>query len=219
MIIIAIDGTAGSGKGTISELLARKLGFCHLDTGAVYRSLTYFFIEQGIDLEDEKLICDTLEKLDFKVKFEKNEFGNQVQKNLLFGKDLGNKIRTEKISISTSKISKFSCVRKFANKIQHNIALNYNLIVEGRDVGTVVFPNADYKFFLTASPEIRAKRRSEQLSQPQNYETILKDIIERDEADMKRKTSPLKKADDAILIDNSYQTVDETLSEIISYIK
>lgn len=219
MINIAIDGTAGSGKGTISELLAKKLGYYHLDTGAIYRSLTYFLIQEKVDLNDEKEICKTLEKIDFKVKFERDKDGNQVQKNLLFGGDLKNKIRTEEISVSTSRISKFDCVRKFATKIQHELALKYDLIIEGRDIGTVVLPNADYKFFLTAKPEIRAKRRAEQLNQPQNYDKILKDIIERDEADMKRKSSPLKRADDAILIDNSFQTAFQTLSEMISYIK
>ncbi len=219
MINIAIDGTAGSGKGTISELLAKKLGYYHLDTGAIYRSLTYFLIQEKIDLNDEKEICKTLEKIDFKVQFEKDKDGNQVQKNLLFGEDLKNKIRTEEISVSTSRISKFDCVRKFATKIQHELASKYDLIIEGRDIGTVVLLNADYKFFLTAKPEIRAKRRAEQLNQPQNYNKILKDIIERDEADMKRKSSPLKRADDAILIDNSFQTAFQTLSEMISYIK
>lgn len=219
MINIAIDGTAGSGKGTISELLAKKLGYYHLDTGAIYRSLTYFLIQEKVDLNDEKEICETLEKVDFNVQFEKDKDGNQVQKNLLFGNDLKNKIRTEEISVSTSRISKFDCVRQFATKIQHELASKYDLIIEGRDIGTIVLPNADYKFFLTAKPEIRARRRAEQLNQPQNYDKILKDIIERDEADMKRKSSPLKRADDAILIDNSFQTAFQTLSEMISYIK
>lgn len=218
-INIAIDGTAGSGKGTLAKQLAKKLGFGCLDTGAIYRSVAYYMIETGVDLSKGENIAKAVKKINFKVVFE-NQNGNKVQKNILDGTDLGEKIRTEEISLASSIVSQVKEVREFATKIQHEIASSFDVVVEGRDIGTVVLPNANYKFFLTASPQVRARRRLKQLNLPEeNFESILEEIVERDRRDMTRALSPLKAAEDAVYIDNSNQLPEETLKEMLSYIK
>ena len=219
-INIAIDGTAGSGKGTLAKQLAKKLGFGYLDTGAIYRSVAYYMIETGVDLSKGENIAKAVKKISFKVVFEAEENGNKVQKNILDGTDLGEKIRTEEISLASSIVSQVKEVREFATKIQHEIASSFDVVVEGRDIGTVVLPNANYKFFLTASPQVRARRRLKQLNLPEeNLESILEEIVERDRRDMTRALSPLKAAEDAVYIDNSNQLPEETLKEMLSYIK
>ena len=218
-INIAIDGTAGSGKGTLAKQLAKKLGFGCLDTGAIYRSVAYYMVENGVDLSKSKNIEKAIEKIDFKVVFE-NQNGNKVQKNILGGKDLGDKIRTEQISLASSIVSQVKQVREFATKIQHEIANSFDVVVEGRDIGTVVLPNANYKFFLTASPQVRARRRLKQLKLPEdNFESVLEEILERDRRDTTRALSPLKAAEDAVYIDNSNHWLEETLKEMLSHIK
>ena len=133
---------------------------------------------------------------------------------------MGEKIRTEEISLASSIVSQVKEVREFATKIQHEIASSFDVVVEGRDIGTVVLPNANYKFFLTASPQVRARRRLKQLNLPEeNFESILEEIVERDRRDMTRALSPLKAAEDAVYIDNSNQLPEETLKEMLSYIK
>lgn len=217
-INIAIDGTAGSGKGSVSKQLAKRLGFFHLDTGAIYRSVAYAALEQKISPNDEKSLEKMLKNLNFHVELEKNG-ENQVQKNILNGEDLKDKIRTEEISEASSIVSQFKEVREFATSIQHKIANNYDVIIEGRDIGTVVIPHADFKFFLTASPEVRARRRLAQLNLPESeFENVLNEIKERDKRDSLREISPLKVADDAIYVDNSNQTVDETVELMFNYI-
>lgn len=212
---IAIDGTAGSGKGTISKILAQKLGYYHLDTGAIYRTIAFDAISKNVNIYNEQAVVNMLNNCDIYIKLEK---GKQV--NMLDGEDLGQKIRTPEIDVSASVVSVYLKVRKFAVNIQHALAKKHNIIIEGRDIGTVVLPNADYKFFITAKPEVRAKRRLLQNNLPQSeYPRILKEIIERDERDMSREISPLKQASDAILIDNSNQTIEESVNQIMSYIK
>ena len=217
-INIAIDGTAGSGKGSVSKQLAKSLGFFHLDTGAIYRSVAYAAIEQKISPNDEKKLEKMLKNISFSVKLEKVG-ENQVQKNILNGEDLKEKIRTEEISEASSIVSQFKEVREFATSIQHKIANKYDVIIEGREIGTVILPNADFKFFLTASPEVRARRRLEQLNLPESeFENVLNEIKGRDRRDSLRAISPLKVADDAIYIDNSNQTVDQTVQLMVDYI-
>lgn len=212
---IAIDGTAGSGKGTISKILAQKLGYYHLDTGAIYRTIAFDAISKNIDIYNEQAVVNMLNDCDIYIKLEK---GKQV--NMLAGEDLGQKIRTPEIDVSASVVSVYLEVRKFAVNIQHALAKKHNVIIEGRDIGTVVLPNADYKFFITAKPEVRAERRLLQNNLPRSeYPRILKEIIERDERDMTREISPLKQASDAILIDNSTQTIEGSVNQIMSYIK
>ncbi len=217
-INIAIDGTAGSGKGTVSKELAKRLGIFHLDTGAIYRSIAFYVLENKISPNDEKNIEKMLKNMKFSVIFEKDN-GNMVQKNLLNGEDLKQKIRTEEVSEASSIVSQYKDVREFATSIQHEIAKNYDVIIEGRDIGTVVLPNATHKFFLTASPEVRAKRRIEQLGLPGNeFENVLKEIKERDKRDSLRAISPLKVAEDAIYVDNSNQTIEQTVDLMEKYI-
>lgn len=218
-INIALDGHAGSGKGTISKLLAKKLGFYCLDTGAIYRSIALFMINKKIDPNCEKEVVENLKNVSFKVEFEKDENGNQIQKNILHGKDLKNEIRKEKIGEGASIISQYYEVRNFADDIQHEVANKYDVVVEGRDIGTAVLPNAEFKFFLTAAPEIRARRRLLQLNLPESqFETVLADIKERDFRDQNREINPLKKAEDAILIDNGNLTIEETLLKMLEVI-
>lgn len=217
-INIAIDGTAGSGKGTVSRELAKRLGVFHLDTGAIYRSIAFYILENKISPNDEKNIEKMLKNMKFSVVFEKDN-GNMVQKNLLNGENLKQKIRTEEVSEASSIVSQYKDVREFATSIQHEIAKNYDVIIEGRDIGTVVLPNATHKFFLTASPEVRAKRRIEQLGLPENeFENVLKEIKERDKRDSLRAISPLKVAEDAIYVDNSNQTIEQTVDLMEKYI-
>ena len=219
-INIAIDGTAGSGKGTLAKRLANNLGYGCLDTGAIYRSVAYYFIQNKIDLENLKTISNALKNMNFKIEFATDENGNKVQKNILNGEDLGQKIRTEEISKFSSIVSQIKEVRQFATEIQHKIADNFNVVVEGRDIGTVVLPNSKYKFFITASVHVRAERRLKQLNLPQSkFNEVYQEIVDRDFRDKRRKLSPLKVAEDAIYIDNSNQTPEETLSLMMSYIK
>lgn len=216
-INVAIDGTAGSGKGTLAGLLAKKLGFFHLDTGAIYRSIAFFMLQNKVDINCEKEVVKSLKKINVEIKFDEKI---KKQINLLGGVDLKNKIRTEKVSKASSVISQFKKIRNFATKIQRKLAKNNNIIIEGRDIGTVVLPKAKYKFYITASPQVRARRRVLQLGLPESqHEQVLLDIIERDNRDTERKNSPLKQAKDAIYIDNSDLTVEETLEIICSYIK
>ncbi len=215
---IAIDGTAGSGKGTISKIIANKLGIYHLDTGAIYRSITYFLVKNKINLEDENQVTKNLKKINLDISFKPLK-NNYIQINKVNGVNLLNKIRTENISLLTSIVSKYPKVRKLAIKIQRKLAKNYNLVMEGRDIGTVVLPKAKYKFFLTAKPEIRAYRRLKQLNLSESkFFEVLKDIKIRDENDVNRKISPLKVAKNAIFIDNSDLSIEDTVKKILSYI-
>lgn len=214
-INIAIDGTAGSGKGTISKILADKLGYYHLDTGAIYRTIAFDAICKNVDIFNRQAVVEILSDCDVYIKLDQ---GRQI--NMLAGEDLGEKIRTPQIDVASSVVSVYQEVRKFATNIQHALAKKHDVIIEGRDIGTVVLPNADYKFFITAKPEIRAERRLLQHKLPASeFERILREIVERDERDMTREISPLKRASDAILIDTSYQTIEESVNEILSYIK
>ena len=216
-INIAIDGTAGSGKGTLANLVAKRRGFYHLDTGAIYRSIAYFMLQGKIDINNEKAVIKNLKKIKFEIVFDEK---TKKQINLLNGVDLGIRIRAEEVSKAASIVSQYEKVREFAVKIQRKIAKNNNIIIEGRDIGTVVLPKAKYKFFLTAEPEVRAKRRLLQLNLPESeFENVLEEIVARDKRDMERAISPLKKAEDAILIDNSNYTIEQTVKLVCSKIK
>ena len=216
-INIAIDGTAGSGKGTIAGMIAKKRGFSHLDTGAIYRTVALFMMRNKVDVSNEKEVLKNLKKIKFEIVFDEK---TKKQVNLLNGIDLGDKIRTEEVSRGASVVSQYLKVREFATKMQRKIAKNNDVIIEGRDIGTVVLPKAKYKFFITADPEVRARRRVLQLHLPESeFEKVLADIIARDKRDMEREHSPLKQAEDAIFIDNSNDTVEQTVKRICSKIK
>ena len=205
---IAIDGPAGSGKSTVAKKIAEKLNIIYIDTGAMYRAITLKL--KDIDKKFYEEACNNTN-----IEFINNKI-------FLDGKDVSLQIRSEEISKLTSDISKIDFVRKKLVSIQKEIADKNSVVMEGRDITTVVLPDADYKFYLNASPEIRAKRRTLQLKEKglnADYEEILRDIKKRDNNDIKRENSPLKVADDAIVIDSSNLTADESIEKILSYIR
>lgn len=204
--IIALDGPSGSGKSTIANILAKKIKISYLNTGSMYRAVTLFFLENNIKKSD-KIDIDFLRKINIDIKEDK-VFLNE--------KDVSDKIRNKEVTENVSWVSSISLVRKYLVDMQRKISQNKSIILDGRDIGTVVFPNAKYKFFLVASSEVRAKRRYEQNEIDKSLEEIQKDIEKRDYLDSHREISPLKKAEDAIEIDSSNLTIDETIEEIIN---
>ena len=204
--IIALDGPSGSGKSTIANILAKKLKISYLNTGSMYRAVTLFFLENNKKKSD-KIDIDLLRKINIDIK------GDKV---FLNEKDVSEKIRNKEVTENVSWVSSISLVRKYLVDMQRKISQNKSIILDGRDIGTVVFPNAKYKFFLVASSEVRAKRRYEQNEIDKSLEEIQKDIEKRDYLDSHREISPLKKAEDAIEIDSSNLTIDETIEEIIN---
>lgn len=214
MISIAIDGPSGSGKSTLSKEVAKKLGFLHIDTGALYRAIAYYVFENQVQIDKVPKILNEI-NIDLK-------FQNDQQRVMLNGKDVSEKIRTPEISSLASQVSKVKEVREFLLQTQRNFAKENNVIMDGRDIGTVILPDATVKIFLTSSSEVRAKRRYLQLTQSGmkcDYSQILRSVIERDNQDMNRELSPLKKADDAILLDTTNLNFDESISQIIKIIE
>lgn len=216
MISVAIDGPAGAGKSTIARLASQRLGYIYVDTGALYRSIAYFVISNGGDLESAESITSFLPELSVEIKFI-----DGVQHVFVNGEDVNNKIRTEAVSIGASKVSAVPRVREFLLNLQRGFAEKYNVVMDGRDIGTVVLPNADVKIFLTASAEVRANRRyKEQLERglKVNYEDILADIKDRDYRDENREIAPLKCAEDGVYLDSSNQTIEENIQAVIDII-
>ncbi len=212
-MIIAIDGPAGSGKSTISKLIANDLGISYLDTGAMFRIVTLYFLENDLDINKDVNIDYLKENISIDIK--ENNF-------YLNGKNVSKEIRDNEVTKKVSYIAALKSVRDFLLFEQRNISNNRDIILDGRDIGTVVFPNAEVKIFLTASAQKRAKRRVEQnlsLNIDSNYEEILEDIIKRDELDSTRKISPLKKAEDAIEVDTTEASIQEVKNKIINIIK
>ena len=217
MITIAIDGPSGSGKSTISKIIAKKMGFINVDTGALYRTIAYFFLENKINYTQKSEVLKNLNNISVSLKNE-----NFSQTIFLNGVDVTQKIRTNEISMLSSEISVMPEVRQFLLKLQRDIAKENNVVIDGRDIGTVVIPNADVKIFLTADPKVRAKRRYNQLiskGQSTTFDEILELINKRDYNDIHRKISPLKKANDAILVDNSNLNQQDTVYKLIEIIK
>lgn len=211
-ISVAIDGPAGSGKSTITKQVARDLAFNYVDTGALYRSLTYNFLENNLRELDEDKIAERLEKINLRVYFE--DFKQYQEIN---GQDITDKIRTPEVSEYTSLFAKSKNVRDYLIDIQRNLANSVDVIMDGRDIGSVVLPNADVKIFLTASVEERANRRYKELTQAGevvDIEEIKKSIEARDYQDANRDIAPLVKVDDAIEVDTSLMTIDEVVEEI-----
>lgn len=204
--IIALDGPSGSGKSTIAKKLSEKLGIEYLNTGSMYRAVTKYFLEVGIKEND---------KIDFNKIFGQISISFSNNRIFLNKKDITDDIRNDLITKNVSWVSSIKEVREFLVKSQRLIASNTSFILDGRDIGTVVFPNAKYKFFLTASTKVRALRRYEQGEIDKSLDQIEKDIINRDRYDSSRKISPLIKAKDAIEIDNSDLNIEETIDIII----
>lgn len=217
--VIAIDGFSSTGKSSISKIIAHKLGIVHLDTGALYRGITWFALQ---NCKNENLYID-LQKLYSSFPLIHLEFKNVNEELVLYlnDKDISVDIRTNEVSNSVSFIAKQKEVRDFLLQFQQNIAEKGGVIMDGRDIGTVVFPNADFKFFLTASIDERTKRRYQELlglGIEADVNQVRENLIERDRIDSERKIAPLKQAEDAILIDNSSLSKKETIERILSYI-
>lgn len=211
-LIIAIDGPAGSGKSTTAKLLAKKLGYLYIDTGAMYRAVTLFAIKNNI-LDDEKKIIELASKLDIELKLE-----DGITKVFVNGKDVSEEIRSLEVNQNVSPVSKIERVRKILVEKQKRIGQNGGVVMEGRDITTVVFPNADVKIFLTASIEERARRRAlefAQKGQEVDIEKVKQNIIERDRIDSSRSISPLTKSPDAIEVDTSNLTIEEQVDLIL----
>ena len=201
-ISIAIDGPAGAGKSTIARALAKELGFYYVDTGAIYRTVAYFLDLWGVSPKDVDAVERYIDELTIGIEYD----ADGVQHMIMNGMDVTADIRTQDISQKASLVSAHAVVREVLLDMQREVARNHNVIMDGRDIGTVVLPNADVKIFLTASSQVRAKRRCDELvakGQKAEYETILKESEQRDYQDSHREIAPLKQAKDAVLLDTS----------------
>lgn len=215
--IVAIDGPAGSGKGTITKLVGEKEGLINIDTGAMFRCVTLEMIRKNIKLEEEDKIKELLNKIKIDMKKGKEEL--QI---FLNGEDVSKKIREKEVNDFVSPVSTLGIVRKKLLELQRKIAEGKNVIMEGRDIGTVVFPNADVKIYLDASPEERARRRVKQNLEKgikTTYEEALENVISRDKIDSNREIAPLTKAKDAIYLDSTKLTIEEEVEKIVDIIE
>ena len=217
MLRIAIDGPGGAGKSSVAKALAKRLGVIYVDTGALYRNIGLFMLEAGIDPKDSERVTAALSDISLELKFED---GKQVI--LLNGKDRGDEIRTPAASMAASDVSAIGSVREYLLNMQRDTARRNSLIMDGRDIGTVILPSAEVKVFLTASPEARAKRRYLELKakgKETPYEQVYAEMVERDKNDSTRAIAPCVPAKDAVILDNSDLTEEETLEAIISIVK
>ena len=217
MIAVAIDGPAGAGKSSIARKVAEEIGFIYVDTGALYRSIGLHMLKKNIFPGDEQAVPRELEHVDIALEFKDGE-----QRVILCGEDVSDLIRTSEVSKASSQVSAIPAVREFLLELQKNMAKTHNVIMDGRDIGTVVLPQAEVKIFLTASPEIRAQRRMKELEQrgtPQPYNQVLSDILQRDWADSHRETAPLRQAEDALLLDTSHLDFDQSREALLHMIK
>ncbi len=217
MINVAIDGPAGAGKSTVAKAAAKKLGFIYVDTGALYRTIGVNALRKGIDPKNAEKVKESLSDIDVSL-----GFVDGSQHVFLNGEDVSEEIRLPASSMAASAVSAVPEVREFLLSLQRDIAKKNNCIMDGRDIGTVILPDAEYKFFFTASAEIRADRRCKELKEkgiPADYATVLAEIKERDYNDSHRKTAPLKQADDAVVVDSSYMTIEDAVDKIVSCIK
>lgn len=216
MIRIAIDGPSGSGKSTLAKALAKELGIIYVDTGALYRTIGYYVYVNGKDPHSEEDVGNLLSGVNIELKYE-----NGSQRVILNGEDLGDKIRMPEMSMYASAVSAIPSVRAFLLEMQKSLARENSVVMDGRDIGTVIIPDADLKIFLTASNETRAKRRTLELISngvEASYEDVLSDMIERDRQDKNRNIAPAIPALDAIIFDNSVMSVEESVREIVRLI-
>lgn len=212
MISIAIDGPSGAGKSTISRTVAGKLGYLYVDTGALYRTIGLYVLRKGGDPKNEQQVEALLPELKVDMGYE-----NGIQQMFLQGENVTDQIRTPEVSMAASGVSAHSCVRAYLLELQRRLARENNVIMDGRDIGTVVLPKADVKIFLTASSEVRAKRRFDELTakgENTTFEKVLEDVEKRDYADIHRAISPLVQAEDAIVADTSQLNFEESAALI-----
>lgn len=214
---VAIDGPAGAGKSTIAKLVAKEKGYIYVDTGAMYRGLAIHFLKKGISAEDREAVVLACEDADVTIGYE-----NGTQQVYLNGENITSMLRTEEVGNMASITSAIPEVRAKLLELQRSLAREKDVIMDGRDIGTNILPDADVKIYLTASVETRAKRRYDELKakgEACDYDEIAKDIAERDERDMTRKIAPLRQAEDAILVDSSDLTIQEVVDRICAYCK
>lgn len=209
---IAIDGPAGAGKSTIAKEIAKEMEFIYVDTGAMYRAMAVYFLDNGIDAGDENAINEACENVSVSI-----EYDNGIQQVLLNGRNVTGRLREETVGVMASKTSVYSRVREKLVELQRILASQSNVIMDGRDIGTCVLPGADLKIYLTASVEARAKRRFDELKQrgeTPDLDVIAEDIRERDYRDMNREISPLRQAEDAVLVDSSFMGIEEVVKTV-----
>ncbi len=215
-INVAIDGPAGAGKSTIAKAAAKALEFLYVDTGALYRAIAYYVISRGGNVKDSEQVAGYLSEITPELKYVEG-----VQHVFVNGEDVNDKIRTPEVSMGASAVSPISAVREFLFELQRKIARENNVIMDGRDIGTVVLPNADVKIFLTASAEERARRRYNELSEKGDctpFATVLAEVNERDYNDSHRSIAPLKQAEDAVLCDTTDVTLDGAVDMVLKII-
>ena len=217
MFAVAIDGPAGAGKSSVAKAAAQELGFVYVDTGAIYRTIALYVLRQGVDPHQASAVEALLPQVQVSL-----EYTQQGQKMLLNGEDVTALIRTPEVSMATSACSAIPAVRAYLLQLQRDLAAENNVLMDGRDIGTVVLPHAQLKVFLTASPEERARRRVAQLAeagQQADYEAILRDIQQRDYQDSHRETAPLRPAEDAVLLDNSDFTFQQSVERLVGLVR
>ncbi|MCD7756300.1 MAG: (d)CMP kinase [Firmicutes bacterium] len=210
---IAIDGPAGAGKSTIARTLAKELSFCYVDTGAIYRTVAYFMDLLGISPKDVDGVNRYIDELTIGIEYDEDG----VQHMIMNGMDVTSDIRTPEISQKASQVSAHRVVREVLLDMQRELARQHNVVMDGRDIGTVVLPRADVKIFLTAEPEIRAQRRTQELKdkgEKADYSQILRQIRQRDEQDTHRAIAPLKMAKDSIAVDTTHMSPEEAAAEV-----
>lgn len=211
-INIAMDGPVGAGKSSIADAVARRLGILHLDTGAMYRAFGLYALRTGADMDDEGAMAALIEKADVSVRYE-----GDGQRTLLFGEDVTDLIRTGEVSAAASAVSRYGVVRRHMVRLQKEIARTTDVLIDGRDAGTVILPDSPCKIYLTASAEERARRRWLQNTAKGDmtpYDQVLAELNARDEQDMNRKTDPLRMAEDAVLVDSTQMTIEEVIAHI-----
>lgn len=217
MINIAVDGPSGSGKSSLAKTISRQMGILYLDTGALYRAIGYTCLCRiGEDFTEDQ-VCGLLPSITVDLRYE-----DGVQHVFVNGEDVSGQIRTQPVAMAASNVSAFPPVRAFLLDLQRDIAARNDVIMDGRDVGTVILPNADVKIFLTADASVRAARRVGELAQKgiqADYDTVLQEVIQRDHNDMTRAVAPLKQADDAVLLDNSQLSAEETVAAAFEIIR
>ncbi len=217
MVSVAIDGPAGAGKSTIARAIARELGYLYVDTGALYRAIGLFALEQGADPKDPEQVLPLLERTQLSLRFAAGE-----QQVWLNGRDVSQQIRQNPVSMAASAVSAIPQVRAFLFDLQQNLAKENNVVMDGRDIGTVVLPQAQVKIFLTASPEERARRRHEELAQrgqQVDYAQLLEEVRRRDYNDAHRAAAPLRQAPDALLVDTTGNSLERSVAQLTEIVK
>lgn len=216
-ISIALDGPSGSGKSTVAKFLSKKLNILYLDTGAMYRAVAVKTLSLGIDTFDEKGVSSFINDIDLKI-----DYIDGAQHTFLDGEDVSEKIREPHVSMAASNVSSLKCVRLKMVEMQRKIASTMSCVLDGRDIGSYVLPNANYKFYITADVKTRTDRRFKELTEKGhvvNYDELYKEIEQRDYNDKHRDFSPLVQAEDAILIDTSLLNIEQVIDKVLSYIK